>query len=118
MTFKHCGKHQLGIDEITERYQPKEHYRISVKTYPADTTFTGSSRKGDIYLLSGHCKFSSANDTLELSGCEFASQVKESQYTFEVLSKSEVTIVRVWPLPKEFWEKPKDLTERTKRPKQ
>lgn len=99
--FEHLGPPDL--DTIRALHLPAEHFRISRHRYPSGTTFSGSSRAGRRYVLTGTCAFEIAESTWRLASGDIA-DLPAGVYIFRVLGPDSVELVSVWELPHEFRE--------------
>ncbi len=86
----------LSVEFLEYKYsQPK--YRVSAKIFEPGVKFSGSSKKGLVFVLDGACK-------IETSECSFFVKKEHyfeqpsGAYNLTVTSSSHLSIVNVWDL--------------------
>ena len=91
----------VTLDAVRALHTPSGHYRISPGSYPAGTTFPGTTRAGRVYVLSGACSYTFDGSTVELSSASYFDH-PEGRYHFSVADDADVSLVHVWLLPPDF----------------
>jgi hypothetical protein len=81
---------------IHNRFAPPSAYRITRHRYPAGAKFSGSSRAGFRFILSGACTIKTTNSVTLRAG-EFV-ECLEGNFEFAVLGDHDVEEVAVWSL--------------------
>jgi hypothetical protein len=86
---------------VRERHTPPEDFRISVFWIDAGTRYSGSTREGVVYVLSGSCSWSLGGRAVAAEEGDIL-QLPDSTYEFEVRGDDRCQIIHVWNL-KEIW---------------
>ena len=89
---------RISLESIRLLFQPESRYRMSWNSYPAGATFSGWSRAGRRYVISGRCVIGLAGRSWELSGGEFL-DLPEGNYQLSVSGGSPVELISVRELP-------------------
>ncbi len=92
---------KLGV--ISSLHQPANHYRISPNRYTPGDSFSGATRAGRWYVLSGSCKVSIGPSIWELQAGDVADLPQGEIIRFLLLGDCDVDVIRVWESPCEFW---------------
>lgn len=87
----------LTIENIRALHSPPENFRISRNEYLANTSFSGSMRKGRCYVLQGACRYKFEQAELEMVTGEFI-DFEEGSYSFEVTGDNLAIVVLVWDI--------------------
>ena len=92
---------EVTLDSVRLWHTPAGHYRISPGAYPAGTSFSGSTRAGRVYILSGSCSYTFDGSTVQLAGPTYLDH-PEGRFNFAVDGDDAVSLVNVWLLPPDF----------------
>ncbi len=92
----------LTEEAVRAKHVPAGRFRVSGKTYPARTAFSGGMRAATCYVLSGACRYAFGDESIEIRRGQVG-DLPEGRYQFEVVGDEPARVVVVWELPKEFW---------------
>lgn len=91
----------LTLEAIREMYVPPSHHRISPNRYEAGVAFSGTSRAGRLYVLSGACSKKVGEWGAVLHAGMYA-DFPAGSFEFKVLGEQQVRLVNVWLIPEEY----------------
>jgi hypothetical protein len=95
--WRAISNQEISKEAIAAMHQPSSAYRVSEYTYPAGTKFPGLMREGTCYVLSGECRFATA-ESIWIRAGEFVT-LPHGEFQIEVSSSGPATLVLAWALP-------------------
>jgi hypothetical protein len=92
---------KMSLENIRKLYQPESHYRLTWNKYPSETKFVGWDPKRRLFVIYGSCSITVNEYSINLCAGEFA-DISEGFYRGKVSLHSQVEIVSVWEIPKQY----------------
>ena len=102
MRWNAADRGTMSVETIKASLDHPERCRVTVNRYSPGTAFSGHTRAGTVYLLSGSCRYSHANGVDTLTANDIFA-LPAGKYRLEVVGDSEVEEVKVWLLPEAAW---------------
>ena len=102
---------QISEAGVRQAHVPHENFRISTQRFEPGIRFSGTTREGLVYVLSGSCRWSIDGQQVNAVEGDVA-QMPTGSYEFEVVGDHPCDLAHVWNLNELFGLRNKQPAER------